>query len=102
MPPKDWTELLIWLAMQFPVLGVCVVVVRWVLRWTANKHEAEMKRTDELNARLLAEKETRIAEGKERVKELKAEIEELKKKLSRTPTRDKADKEKADEGGTKP
>ena len=36
-----------------------------------------MKRTDDQNVKLLAEKETRITEGKERIKELKAEIEEL-------------------------
>lgn len=102
MIPKNWEELLIWLAMQFPVLAACAAVVWWTLRWTGKRQEAEMKRADEQNVKLLAEKETRIAEGKERILELKEEIEELKKKLSRAPNKDKADKDKADEGGPKP
>lgn len=102
MIPKNWEELLIWLAMQFPVLGACAAVVWWILRWTGNRQEAEMKRVDEQNVKLLAEKELRIAERDQRMKELKTEIEELKKKLSRPSSKDKADKEKVEEGGTKP
>lgn len=96
MIPKNWEELLVWLAMQFPVLAVCAVVVRWVLRWMGDRHDAEMKRADEQNLKLLTEKETRIADRNERIKELKAEIEESKRKLSRSPA-----KEKSPDGGTK-
>jgi hypothetical protein len=97
MIPKNWEELLIWLAMQFPVLGACAAVVWWILRWTGTRQEAEMKRVDEQNVKLLAEKERRVAERDQRIGELKAEIEELKRKLSRSPT-----KEKDTDGGAKP
>lgn len=99
MIPKNWEELLIWLAMQFPVLAVCAVVVRWVLKWTGSKHDAEMKRVDEQNGKLLVEKETRIAERNEWIKELKADVEELKRKLTRMPQRGR---DQGAEGGTKP
>lgn len=60
MPPTDWTQLLIWLAMQFPVLAACAAIVWWLLRWTGKKQAEEMQRVDKQNSQLLTEKEVRI------------------------------------------
>ncbi len=77
--PKSWTDLAIWLGVQFPMLAVVAFSVWWVGR----KHVREIGRLEAEHEKLLAEKEKRIADRDQRVRDLEVENRELKNKLSR-------------------
>ncbi|MBY0457776.1 MAG: hypothetical protein K2V38_10595 [Gemmataceae bacterium] len=105
--PKNFEQYVIWVGMQFPVLGAAAVVARWVMNRERASCEGQIKANDDKNAALvkvkdeqIAERDARIAELKAdhatRQSELKAEIAELKAKLSRT----KASRKDDDGGAT--
>ncbi|MBY0457778.1 MAG: hypothetical protein K2V38_10605 [Gemmataceae bacterium] len=68
----------------------------YAIRWTDRNHEGELQRQREMNDRLLAEKDKKIAEQNETIRELKAEKEKLM--VMRFPSWGKS----SDGGGTKP
>lgn len=77
MEIKTWEQFGIWLGMQFPVVAVVVVVARWVLLYLDGRHTADLARTTEQYAVLLAEKDRQIADRDERIQQLEAEREKL-------------------------
>ncbi len=79
-----WDEVVKSLTTQFPVLAATAGIVWWMLRWTTARHDAEMARNDQGYARLIAEKDARLADQEKQVLKLDAEVAELKGKLSRS------------------
>lgn len=76
--PKTVVELLIWLAMQFPVVAVAALLARWAVRYSEYLHEKRAEREEGLFERLLQEKDKRLEERDRRIAELQAEMFELR------------------------
>lgn len=94
-PPKTPLELYVWLAVQFSVLAAVIVVTRWAVRWEAQRYAELTRRNDAGHAKLVAEKDERIADRNTLIGELRGEIADLKARLSRR-------RKKGGGGGQKP
>ena len=84
MVPKNLTELLIWMGMQFPVLIAAAYLVRWTLRHSEGVHDKRIVELRSLHNAALAEKELRITDRDKRIAELDTEMRELRAKHSRS------------------
>ena len=82
--PKTTSELLIWLAMQFPVVAVSALMARWALKYTERLHDKRNDDSQKQHERLIAEKDLRLADRDRRIDEQSEEIKELKAKLTRS------------------
>ena len=82
--PKNASELLIWLAMQFPVVAVSALMARWALKYTERLHDKRNDDNQNQHAQLIAEKDRRLADRDRRIEEQSEEIKELKAKLTRS------------------
>lgn len=65
-----WDELVKSLGTQFPIIAVVAAIVWWVLRWTTERHDAEIARNAQGFAELIVEKNARISEKDHRVAQL--------------------------------
>jgi hypothetical protein len=75
--PKTWEELAIWLALQFPVLGVCAAIVWWILGWSDRHQEAALLRNTAQHEQLIGEME----------KGFKAILNEVEKRIAERDAR---------------
>lgn len=81
--PKTTSEYMIWLGMQFPVLGAAILLAYWAVKYATRLYDRKSDETEKLNERLIAEKDKQIGKLEERIRHLESEVAELRAKLSR-------------------